>query len=223
METNSEKIVNRIKNLLSRADDQHGTPEGELAAAIAAKMMREHAIQMEDLQEKEKIIQITQEIGRSNWLRNLLNHVSNFCSCRCWIHSGRPMMSIAGYESDMEIAHYLFDLIKLQIENAAAQYVRNHPIGGKKISNDFKMSAVAGVAAKLSAIKAQDKGSDPTGTALVLSRGREVSQWVNERNKLREGHSPGYSHNQSGFEVGKNVRLSNGIAGIGPAPRQLKG
>lgn len=62
----NDKMINRVKALLARADDQRGLPEGELAASIAERLMREHALTMEQLQEKELIVKISQEIGRSN-------------------------------------------------------------------------------------------------------------------------------------------------------------
>jgi hypothetical protein len=244
----NEKIVNKIKALLAMAEDQHGLPEGEVAAKIAEKLMREHAIEMHHLQEKEVIIQITQEVGRSNWTRNLLHQVAIFCSCKMWIITGTRNVGIAGHSADLEVCEYLFDLIRLQIENKCEQFMKSekrkdsfNPFSstlpssasngsGKGSANDFKMSAVAGVADKLRKIKSVNNGAENRDSnALVLSRYNAVNDWVNSQMRLRNRSASNYSHNASGYQAGQNVRLSNGIgskgtpAGIGISPRQLKG
>lgn len=220
----SDAIVEKIKSLLRLADNQAGLPEGELAAKMAEKIMRQHAISQEDLVEKEQILQFPVEVGRSNWKRILLYNVGIFCSCKSWIVSGTRIMQIAGHESDLQIAAYLFDLIKTQIEHQCNLVRRN-----KSDANNFRRSAVAGVAAKLNAIKNASRAEDQTGTALVLSRYREVENWVALSNRLRDGKSAGYRHDSAGYQAGQNVRLSAGIgskgspAGIGPAAKQIKG
>lgn len=245
MSNDNEKIVDRIKALLAIADDQRGLPEGEVAARIAEKLMRAHAITQDQLQEKETIVMASYEVGRSNWLRNTLNAVAIFCSCKAWINSGTRRMSLAGHQSDLEICLYLFDLIKLQIErecelylarikrkndfNPFVQEVAPSEEGGKKTSNDFKMSAAAGVADKLRRIKQASQAEDVTGTALVLSRARQVEAWVSSQVKLKNSAGSNYRYNPSGFAAGTNVRLSAGVGskgtpqGIGIAPKKLNG
>lgn len=219
-----ENLVEKIKSLLRLADDQAGTPEGELAAKFAEKIMREHAIAQDMLVEKELIVVLPVEVGRSNWLRVLLHHVAIFCSCKAWIITGTRMMHIAGYESDLEIAAYLFDLIRRQIDFQCNMLRR-----GKSEANDFRMSAVQGVADKLKAIKASSNVVDQTGTALVLSRYREVMGHVSSLVRLAPSKGGSYTPNAAGYTAGQNVRLSPGInskgspAGIGPSPKQLKG
>ncbi len=225
-----ESIVRKIQAILRLAEDRKGTPEGETAAKHAFRLMREYAIDQSRLEVKEKIIELNQEIGRSNWLRSLFGDIAEFCSCKAFIWSGQRQMTIAGHESDIEIAHYLFDLVREQIERECKYYLAENPfIKGKGAANDFKMSAVYGVHTKLEEIKRNARGEDPTGTALVLSRGREVNAFVEAKHKLAKASAPKYHMNNDGFTVGKNVRLSSGISSsgtptnIGPAPKRLKG
>lgn len=131
-------------------------------------------------------------------------------------------MGIAGYESDIEIAQYLFDLIRYQIQTQSNMFS-----SGKKAANDFKMSAVLGVHSKLLAIKAASSVQDQTGTALVLSRSKEVETWVRTQMNLRTVKAVGFSLNQLGYKTGQDVRLSPGIgssgvpAGIGMEPKRI--
>lgn len=224
-----ESMVEKVKSLLRLADNQKGLPEGELAAQIAARLMMQHAIDMDQVVDQpEQIVVFPAEVGRSNWLRILLNQVALFCSCKAWLISGTRTMKVAGYESDLEIASYLFDLIKTQIDFQCRLLSRS----GKSAANDFRMSAVAGVSDKLRAIKLASQQEDTTGTgaALVLARSREVEIWVAEHVAgLKQGKGPTYRHDQSGYVAGQNVRLSPGISskgtpgGFGPTPKKLKG
>lgn len=228
MDNEKENLIEKIKSLLRLADNQAGKPEGELAAELAHRMMRKHAIDQDQLaeSEREKIVMLTAEVGRSNWLRNLLFHVANFCSCKSWIISGTRNMQIVGHETDLEIASYLFDSIREQIDFQCNIFQR-----GKSAANDFRMSAVDGVHAKFLMIKNQGRSEDQTGTALVLSRRNAVEDWLRNETaiRLRERQGPRRNFNSEGFNAGKNVRLSQGIgskgspAGIGPAAKQIKG
>lgn len=246
MSDDTDKLVNRVKALLALAEDQKGKPEGEVAAKIAEKLMRQHAITQDQLQEKEQIVMLNREIGRSNWLRDLFNVVAKFCSCKVWVVTGTRQMGLAGHASDLEICEYLFDLIRMQIERECELYlgrlknrdqfnpfgqapIQTNAEGGKGTAHSFKMSAVSGVSYKLGQIKRASESEDQQGTALVLSRARQVEDWVATQIRLYSRSAAGYRPNQDGFNAGKNVRLSAGVgsagtpAGIGPAPKQLKG
>jgi Protein of unknown function (DUF2786) len=216
----NDKIVERIKKLLALADDQAGLPEGDRAAFLASKLMRENAIELSSLNIKEEILKQDFEVGRSNWKRNLMNLVANFCSCKYVFLLGKREGFLIGYKSDAEIASYLFDLIVVQIEAECQAYLNTlFAARGKKAANDFKTSAVYGVAEKFRQIKSQDGVSDSSGTALVLARSKQVDAWVRENMNVVSAASKAVTLNSQGYNAGKNVRLSAGI----PNSRLLEG
>lgn len=57
----SERITLRIKKLLALANDQQGTPEGELSLSQAMKLMAEYGVSADDVTEKEE----NKEVGRT--------------------------------------------------------------------------------------------------------------------------------------------------------------
>lgn len=228
VELTEAMAIEKIRKLQARiADDVTTESESEIAAKHIARLMMKHAISQSQLEVKEKIVQLTEEIGRSNWLRYLLFYVAEFCSCSAVIQTGTRYMILTGYHSDVENAHYLFDMIRVQIENANAKFMEFN--FGKKISNDFKMSAIKGVKEQLNGIKFAASQESSSGTELVLSRKSEVDNFVRSGMKIGKTTMVTYSANDAGLTAGRNVQISKGISsagmprGIGMPAKQLKG
>lgn len=221
------KIVARIKNLMALAEDQAGLPEGERAADIAAKLMREHAISMATVQmDVEEKIESDDNIplGHAYWKRDLWMTLGIHCNCMCSYYRSSRYGIIFGKQSDIEVCHYLFDIICQQINREAKLYLNDLPDwydrGDKKRKgNSFRRSATDGVSAKLREIREAGLQKDAAGTALVLKRGKEAEEAYMARYYPKGTKSSGgsyrsdrYSRCAAGFEAGKNVSLSRGLS-----------
>ena len=107
-------IVEKIKKILRLAMDQNGTPEGETAAKLAAKIMAAHQVAMSDIElgsevEPDPIEEQQFNCPQSVWRRLLANVVAKHCQCTAAYNTYRGGMKIHlyGHRSDIEIAKYL--------------------------------------------------------------------------------------------------------------------
>jgi hypothetical protein len=228
---NGSAIIRKIQKLLDLAKDQEGTSEGEAAGRIAAKMMREHAISMAqvDVAEREAadpIIKSQVKIETSVWRRSLANIIARHCNCRLWYTSRRgsgTYVTYCGHKTDVEIAQYLYEICDRQIYEASRAYRKTladwQPKRG--LCNDFRRSAVAGLNSKLEAIREAGRTEDAQGTSLVISRFREVEEYVAANQKLRKGSSSRYYHNDAGYAAGRKVSLHAGVGGSAKKTRMI--
>jgi len=226
--TAKNPIIEKIKKCLRMAMDQEGQPEGETAAKLAAKMMAAHQVKMEDIELDSEIAPDPIEEQKfdspqSIWRRQLANVVAKHCQCTSAYTSYRGGMKIHlyGHRSDIEIAKYLYAICERQIETAARKYVSSLPdyefmsrrfkTPKRQRGNEFRRSAVTGLANKLADIREEVKVENPTGTALVLCRGDKVQAWVDANRNLSAGRGSSYGHNSAGYAAGQNLNISAGL------------
>ncbi len=214
-------IIEKIQKVLALAASAEGTPEGMVAAKMADKLLREHALTMaeiEDVSGPEEIETNKFDFAQTTWQRSLLNVVCRYCSCRSYYYQGSKRVAIVGFPHDVEVAKYLLKIISDQILAESKAYTRARPWmsrGEKRqYGNGFRRSAVQGVRAKLQALKEESSRSDETGTALVLNRSKRVDQWLEENVTLSSSRSVTRStFSQAGYAAGQNVSLHKGISG----------
>lgn len=227
------KIIARIRRALALANDRAGTPEGETAARIAANIMAEHAIEMEDVdaatrEAEDGLTVLRTSLGRrSTWGRELFFLVCRHCTCRGVVGIGTDAARIYGHAHDTVVAEYLFEIIQRQIVTAAQAYTAQLRAVGKEkpgAFNDFCTSAVVGVDMKLERIRAEQRGAAPAGTALILARAAKVEEFFNANMKnasvlqaKKRDLSP------AGLRAGLSVSLNAGVgAGEQQQPRMVR-
>ena len=227
-------IVKKIKKLLSLSQDQYGTPEGETAARLASRMMAAHAIEMATIDaagdiDVDPLEQQDVKVRVSVWRRRLFAILGEHCNCVTAYVSVRGkglFISMYGHRSDIEVLKFLYFICEIQIENEAKKYVASLPTYSKffacmadgytpgqkrKIGNDFRRSAVDGLATKLRDIREDTQEENAEGFALVRSRKQKVDQWVDETNNFKTGSVSDYDLNLDGYRAGRDVRLNEGI------------
>ena len=215
-------VIRKLEKMLRLARSQDGTPEGETAARLAARLMASHAISMAEINldrrlDPDPIERQSFETGQSNWRRGLTNILAKHCSCRSsyW----RKTMSLYGHRSDIEVVKYLYDICRRQIEQAAQAYLDSdlpswYDRGQRRsAANNFRRSAVSGLHQKLIGIRSDLKVENPTGTALVVTRKAQVDSWVDENYTFGKGSRSDYRHSSAGYRAGRNVSLSAGVGG----------
>ena len=214
-------IIEKIQKVLNLAAATNGTPEGIVAAKMADKLLREHALTMaeiEDVSAPEEIDTDKFEFGQTSWQRSLLNEVCFYCSCRSYYYRGSKTVAVVGFAHDVEVAKYLLKIVSDQILAESKLYTRERPWmdrGEKRAAgNSFRISAVQGVRAKFNALKRESAASDETGTALVINRTQRVDDWMDGNVKLRSAQRATRTrHCNAGYSAGQNVSLHQGISG----------
>ena len=238
------KIIAKLKKLMARAKDQSDTPEGELAASLAAKIMKDHAItmaQLDDHEVKEEILHLEYDEEVSNvWWVILYNAIGKYVDVEVASATFRRkrMLTFVGYAHNIEICKFLFDSIKVQLENdykkhcadikkrcIEENYSYRH---NKPKPKAFYMSAIVEVRAKLRQMKAEQKFMDTQdslqnediakATSLVFKRKNEVAAFVASLG-WRTGRAYRSGFSSAGNQAGKNVRVQSGLTGS----RRLKG
>ncbi len=232
------KIIQRIEKLMRLANNQEGTPEGETAARMAARLMTQHAIESSQLdlnadRTKDPFVRKTFKCPKTAWTRRLGSIIGDHCFVKFAFSTFGPHGgTFYGFKSDTEVALYLFDICKQQIETAARKHLRElrandfwsyenmKYLEGKK----FRGSAVNGLREKLVAMRDEVKADVGTASySLVIQRRDQVNAWADERYNFRSGHvGRSYGSSRAGYEAGKRVNVGRGIGGETPN-KQLRG
>lgn len=241
------KIIKRIEKLMRLANNQKGTPEGEVAASMAARLMAQHAIEAAQLdlnadRTNDPFVRKNFKCPKTAWTRHLGTVIGNHCFVKFAFSQGQWALGGAyyGFQSDTEVALYLFNICKKQIETASRHHLRElrdeHDAEsewygfsyrestlrheGKK----FRCSAVVGLSEKLVAMRDEVKQDVGTASyALVIQRRAQANTWAHENHAFESasrGRSYGSSH--AGYEAGKRVNVGRGIHGETPN-KKLRG
>ncbi len=196
-------ITDKIQKLLALAEDTEGTPEGILAAKLAMKLMKEHAIEYGDLAGAEEVEQ--RDVPGENmamWRRGLVEVVAKHCQCRS-LKIG-PRLVMFGHTHDIETALYLLDLLETQVVTEGWTFHDRCPGVSYAGVDTFLRSVVIRLRARLIELHAED--AQAPGTALVVRRGAEVDAFVSARNQVDRGaHSVNLS--REGLRAGDRIRL----------------
>ena len=225
----SNPLIKKIAKILALAEDQAGTPEGELAAKLAAKMMRAHAISMAEVGgvnlDSDPLMTDDIAVGRVTWRSTLAWTLALHCNCRAVRSTVRKnargsqtaITRLYGHKTDVEVCQYLYEICEKQVEKALKAWKKQRTAQGLTnkygVCQAYRESAVLGLRAKLSDIRKAGKEEDPTGTAMVVSRGDKAEAYMKSNvGKTRTyggGSKGGFS--AEGFKAGKNIALHKGV------------
>jgi hypothetical protein len=232
------KIIAKLRKLFARAKDQSDTPEGVLAATIAARLMKEHAISVADLDEHEvteQVLYLEAETEVSNkWWVILYQCIGKYTDIETAHASMRRKcyITFVGYAHNIEICKFLFDSIKHQLENeykthceSVRRRCKEEGISyrqNKPRPKAFYTTAILQVRQKLQTLKRQHDSestreslfneSVARATGLIYQRKNEVSKFVSTLGWTTSSrYRAGYS--SAGDSAGKNVRVQAGLTG----------
>lgn len=220
-------IIAKIEKVLRLAASTEGTPEGETAARLAAKLMAAHQIEIADIDLDREVeddpieARTFDKVGASNWRRQLFHILAKHCSATTG-YRGKTV-TVYGHRSDVEVCAYLYDICRRQIDAAAKAYLRLYPHLGRSGGNDFRRSAVAGLSSKLRAIRADVAREESEGSALVRCRGEKVDRWVADNFTFGRARRVSYRHSPAGWQAGRKVSLNAGVKGASTRSRSLTG
>lgn len=235
------KIVDRIRKLLALAEGSEGH-EAETAAAMARRLMREHAVSMESVEASNRPedplvkvrvafdgLRLSRDPDKINyfsrtpwWKRELASAIGRYLDLRNAYSKGNNIWWFYGYQSDVEVAIYLYEICARQINDACKAHVKEvkysymywTPGQSKTVGTEFRQSAVHGLRSKFLELRKTERTEDPNGYALMVNRKSVVNRWVDENFSF--GTSKGWGgkagHNQAGWTAGRNVRLNAGVS-----------
>jgi hypothetical protein len=223
-----DKMYNRIRGLLRKAEGTNNEHEAEAFFAKAQELIMRYAIDEErmwsdDPEKRSKIetlnIKIVDRSAGADYKRKILNACARSNRCQMWYSPGMDQSTLAGYSSDILFVEMLYKSIVTQMnfKMAFAQAV------SKGVHHKtFKNSFIAGFSSRISMRfgemnrkKMDDLASEGTGMELILAdRAAKVAQWVDENIRLGRARSTGSRNIDAGaYSSGTNAANQTDISG----------
>ena len=199
MARSTASLDRRIAKLLELARDQDGTPEGEAAARIARKLMRESARSRAQAWSKQSEITVQKrqfELGaRWPWRRRLAAAVARHCACvAAWPRQGTHVV-LFGAVGALDIADYLLSVLLREVDTARSEWLaaqddhdpRATPPRPRPTHHRPCSSAVGAIEARLRAML-EESGSTPPGMGSCSTRRRlSVTGWKTRASLSKRG------------------------------------
>jgi hypothetical protein len=222
-------VARRIQKLRALALDQEGTPEGEAAARLVRRMMFHQA--RDQAARRYRGLPDADPMGRrkmnfggpERWRRRLSAAVARHVGCVAAWPSGRGHAWLFGHHSANEVADYLYEVLRRELETACGRWLRDDaPMlsleearadpDDQRRRSSFCQSAVAAIDARLSELRDREDGEDPTGTALVLDRRRAVDEWMKaEGIDLKSPSQRPWRYSPDGYLAGYRMPLLDAV------------
>jgi hypothetical protein len=212
-----DKLRMRIQALRAKTID-NGCTEGEAlsAAAKVAELLDRYDLSLTDVEIREAPCERREfETHRKKRipLDDCIGAVANFCDCRVWREknqAGEARYVFFGLRSDIEVAHYLTELIDTAVRSELGRYKTTREYlqfrhKERHMANaSFALGMVASIADKLTAMKAErDKVNYGTGRALVVLKAAIVDDELGKLGlKLRVQRGASRMVSTTAFEAG---------------------
>jgi Protein of unknown function (DUF2786) len=223
-----DKLRMRIQALRAKTID-NGCTEGEAlsAAAKVAELLDRYDLSLTDVEIREAPCERREfETHRKKRipLDDCIGAVANFCDCRVWREknqAGEARYVFFGLRSDIEVAHYLTELIDTAVRSELGRYKTTREYlqfrhKERHMANaSFALGMVASIADKLTAMKAErDKVNYDTGRALVVLKAAIVDDELGKLDlKLRVRRSASRVVSTTAYEAGN---VSGALLDINP-------
>jgi hypothetical protein len=212
-----DKLKLRIQALRAKTIDNGCTEDEALsAAAKVAELLDRYDLSLTDIDIRtapcERRAYETHRKKRIP-LDDCIGAVANFCDCRVWREknqAGENRYIFFGLRSDIEVAHYLTELIDGAVRSELGRY-KNTPDYRRFRHNDrhlanasFALGMVASIADKLTAMKAgRDQVSRGTGRGLVVLKASIVDAELGKLGlNLRAARNTGRTVSMTAYEAG---------------------
>ncbi len=183
-----DKLKTRIQGLRAKTID-NGCTEGEALAAAAkvAELLDRYDLSLTDVELRDAPCERrAYETHRKKRipLDDCIGAIAEFCDCRVWREkhpSGETRYVFFGLRSDIEVAHYLTELIDTAVRSELGRYKTSPDYQRfrhqeRHLANaSFALGMVASIADKLMAMKAsRDEANHRSGRDLVVVKAAVV-------------------------------------------------
>jgi hypothetical protein len=228
-----DRLKTRIQGLRSKTTD-NGCTEAEalLAAAKVAELLDRYDLSLTDIEIRDAACEQREyETYRKKRvpIDGCIGAIANFCDCRVWREKnqmGDARYVFFGLRSDIEVAHYLTEVIDNAVRFELGRYkmsagYRRFRHQDRHIANtSFTLGMVASIADKLKAIKRnRDVVNNGTGRDLVVLKASVVDAELEKLNlKLRTVRRTTRRVAPAAYEAGgvagASLAINPGIRGI---------
>ena len=192
--TNLTDIIRKIKALRARAADAASSEnEAAKAAAVADKLLREHNIDLSELDVRaEGVEKNVWGVGKRTRGPESFAAVKigKATGCKVWTQNGGEIVFL-GNPADVEVALYFMDLISNAAEACVRTYRKTedyqnqqHVYGysPRKIAADYRSGVCQRLGERiLERVQAEQK-PQATGTGLVVVKDALIRQWLEDNN-----------------------------------------
>jgi hypothetical protein len=183
-----DKLKVRIQGLRAKTID-NGCTEGEALAAAAkvAELLDRHDLSLSDVEIREAPCeQRVFETHRKKRipLDDCIGAIADFCDCRVWrekSQAGEGRYVFFGLRADIEVAHYLAELIDAAVRSELGRYKTTSDYQRfrhqeRHLANaSFALGMVASIADRLMALKkGRDELNESSGRGLVVLKAAVV-------------------------------------------------
>jgi hypothetical protein len=226
MSTQLDGLKSRIQALRAKTVD-NGCTESEAlsAAAKVAELLDRHDLSLSDVEIREAPCEKREfETFRKKRvpLDGCVGAIARFCDCRVWREknaAGEARYVFFGLRSDVEVAHYLTELIDGAVRNELGRYKTSKAYqrfrhNERHLANSsFTFGMVNSIAEKLAAMKdARDAANAGTGRTLVVVKTAVVDAELDKLNlNLRTSRSSSRMVSPDAFEAGNAAGASLAI------------
>jgi hypothetical protein len=234
MNTQLDGLKSRIQALRAKTVD-NGCTESEAlsAAAKVAELLDRHDLSLSDVEIRETACEKREfETFRKKRvpLDGCVGAIAHFCDCRVWREknaAGEARYVFFGLRSDVEVAHYLTELIDGAVRHELGRYKTSKAYqkfrhNERHLANSsFTFGMVNSIAEKLVAMKdARDASNAGTGRALVVVKTAAVDAELAKLNlNLRAARGTSRMVSPDAFEAGN---AAGAALAINPALRRDK-
>jgi hypothetical protein len=232
MSVQLDGLKSRIQALRAKTVD-NGCTESEAlsAAAKVAELLDRYDLSLSDIEIREAACEKREfETFRKKRvpLDGCVGAIAHFCDCRVWRErnaAGEARYVFFGLRSDVEVAHYLTELIdgavrhELGCYKTSKAYQRFRHNERHLANSSFTFGMVGSIAEKLMAMKdARDAANEGTGRALVVVKTAVVDAELAKLDlRLRRPRSSSRLISESAYEAGGAAGAS---LAINPAIRR---
>ena len=198
-----DKLRTRIQGLRAKTID-NGCTEGEALAAAAkvAELLDRYDLSLTDVEIREAPCErLAYETHRKKRipLDDCIGAIAEFCDCRVWREknpAGEGRYVFFGLRSDVEVAHYLTEVIDTAVRTelgrykTGSEYQRFRHQERHMANASFALGMVGSIADRLMAMKAaRDEVNHSTGRGLVVLKAAVVDAELEKLDlKLRTVH-----------------------------------
>lgn len=231
MNTKQESIVQKVRNLMAKAEDPAATRhERELFSAKAEELVARYAIDLALLEEKQgkgkpvlRTVDIDGTYGKPKHL--LFQQIAKAYGCRA-VRNTPVTEQVVGFEGDLDIVETLYHSLVLQGVNAMLSEYRSDRSFRSAFMYGFATRAgtrLRDMRAKVDREVREEDAAAGTGTALVLAdRSREVNAAAAEHFGRVTSTKAG-ARDRSGHNAGASAanRADVGGARLGGSRRAL--
>ena len=197
MTDNLDKIIDKISKLLTKAEGTDNEAEAQTFFEKAHDLMREYAIEEEQLLKADPKAQrdielIFLPLAERDELRlqkiDLYNVLARHNNCRLSLlttHAGatnKAQVLLAGHHSDLQFTQLLFASVWIQLTSEKAKAWKNYDgkLSRFKFHKQFSMGYVSRISERFTELS-EARGNDGTGTSLVLyDRSAAVDSFLND-------------------------------------------